>query len=230
MLAVAVGHPENEKPFPLMARANFRRAEEAALNLAAQAEKVSSNSLGAAFGKHPADVFDEDEPSARGDEDAASRTPEVALVFSSKPLSGEAIWLAGNTPDDAIHRATEASARDGSDIAPHRRRSHDTLLHLRDQISGGECFPLHTKDWASRRDCQLNGPIKPASAGAEGDDVEGSAPGTKIHTHEASLSNSGPHLIASTRRSDASAKRFSWSAAAELVLARALASRRMAAA
>lgn len=208
MLAVAVGHPENEKPFAFMARADFRRAEEAALNLAAQAEKVSSNSLGAALGEHAADVFDEDEPSARRDEDAASRAPEVALVFTSKPLSGKAVGLAGNTPDDAIHRATEASARDGSHITPDRRRSHDTLLHLRDQISGGEAFPLHTQHRASRWDCQLNGPIKAPSAGTQGDDVEGSGPGTKIHTHEASLSKSGPCRIASTRRSEASAKRF----------------------
>lgn len=155
-----------------MARANFRRSEDAALNLAAQSEKVSVDALGAAAGEHPADVLDEDEPGPGLDEYPPRRSPEVALVFAPKPLSGEAMGLAGYSPNDAIHAATKASARDGSHIAPDRRWSHDAPLHLRDQISDGECFPLHAQDWASSWDCQFDGPIEAASSGAEGDDVE----------------------------------------------------------
>lgn len=177
--AVAVGHAEDEEPLAFMREANLRRAEEAARNLAAQAEKVSSDSLGPAFGEHPADVFDEDEPGTRLDEDAPCRSPEVALVVSAKSFAGEAVGLAGNAPDDAIHAATEASAREGSHITVDRRWSHDAALHLRDQISDGEGFPLHTSDCASRWDCQLDGSIETASAGAEADNVE--AVGTKSH-------------------------------------------------
>lgn len=180
MLAVAVGHPEDEEALAFMRVANFRRAEEACLNLAAQAEKVSSDPFGTAFGEHASDVFDEDEPRPGLDEDAPGRAPEVALVISPKSFAGEAVGLAGNAPDDAIHTATEASAWEGSHITVDRRWSHDAALHLRDQISDGECLPLHTSDCASRWDCQLDGPIKAASAGAEGDNVEGV--GTKIHT------------------------------------------------
>jgi hypothetical protein len=155
-----------------MVRADFRRAEDASLNLAAQSEKVSVDSFGAAAGEHPADVLDEDEPGAGLNEYPPRRSPEVALVLSPKTLSGKAVRLAGDTPNDAIHASTEASARDGSHIAPNRRRSHDAALHLRDQISDGEGFPLHAQDRASRWDCQLKGPIKAAASGAEADDVE----------------------------------------------------------
>jgi hypothetical protein len=168
-----VGHPEDEQPFALMARADFRRAEEAALNRAAQAEKVSSYPLGAALGEHAADVLDEDEPGSGLDEDPPRRAPEVAFVGAAEALAGEAVGLAGNAPDDAIHAATEASARDGSHIAPHRRRSHDALLHLRDQTGDGEGFPLHAQDRASRWDRQLDGSVETAASGAEGDEVEG---------------------------------------------------------
>lgn len=184
---------EDKEPFALVTRADFRRAEEAALNLAAQAEKVSSYPLATAFGEHPADVLDEDEPGAGLDEDAPGRAPEVALVGSPEPLSGHAVRLTGNTPDDAIHAATEASARDGSHIAPHRRFSHDTLLHLRDQINDGDCFPLHAQDRASSRDCQLDGPIKAASAGAKADDVEG----TNSHIGHDPFRGLGPGLMPS---------------------------------
>lgn len=179
MLAVAVGHAEDEEALAFVRVANFRRAEEAARNLAAQAEKVSSDSFGAALREHAPDVLDEDEPRTGLDEDAASGAPEVALVVSSKSFAGEAVGLAGNAPDDTIHAATEASAREGSHITVDRRWSHDTALHLRDQVSDGECFPLHTSDRASRWDCQLDGSIKAASSGAEADNVEGV--GTKIH-------------------------------------------------
>lgn len=168
-----VGHPEDEEPFAFMREADFRRAEESALNLAAQAVKVSVNPLGAPAAEHPADVLDEDEPRAGLDEDAARGSPEVALVVPPETLPGKAMRLAGYASNDAIHASTEASARDGSHIAPQRRRSHDTALHLRDQISDSECFPLHEQDWASTWDCQLDGPIKAATAGAEADEVEG---------------------------------------------------------
>lgn len=156
-----------------MREANFRRAEEAARNRAAQAVKVSSYPFGAAFGEHPADVLNEDAPRAAGDPDAAGWAPQVSLVVSPEALSGEAVGLAGDAPNDEIHDATEASAWEGSHITVDRRLSHDTLLHLRDQISDGEGFPLHTSDRASIWDCQLDGAIKSATSGAEGDDVEG---------------------------------------------------------
>ena len=171
--AVAVGHAEDEEALAFMREADFRRTEEARRKRAAQSAKVSSNAFGAAFGEHAADVFDEDEPSARLDEDATRRAPEVSLVVPAETLSGKTVGLAGNAPDDAIHAATEASAWEGSHITMDRCFSHDAALHLRDQISDGEGFPLHTSDWASRWDRQLDGSVEPAPSRAEADDVEG---------------------------------------------------------
>jgi hypothetical protein len=168
----AVGHAEDEKPLAFLARANFRRREESALNRAAQSEKVSTDALGAARTEHAADVLDEDEPCPGLDEKPPGRAPQVALVFPAEPLSGEGMGLAGNPPNEAIHKATPASAIEGSGIRPDRRLSHDTVAHLRDQISDAERLPLHTHDWASAWDCQLDGPVKATSAGADGEQVE----------------------------------------------------------
>lgn len=164
--------PKNAEPLPFVRVAHFRRAEDAALNLAAQPEKVSSDPLRPALGEHAADVFDEDEPGAGLHEDAPRRAPEVALVGAAKSFAGEAVGLAGDPANDAVHDAAKASARDGSHIAPHSSRSQDTLSYLRHQIGGAEGFPLHEQHWASRWNRQFEGPIEPAASGAETDDVE----------------------------------------------------------
>jgi len=71
--AVGVGQavidPEDEEPFAAVRRADFRRAEQSALNPEAQLSKVSPNPLGASDfvsprREHAGDVLDEDEPGA----------------------------------------------------------------------------------------------------------------------------------------------------------------------
>lgn len=119
-----------------MRRADLRRAEEATLNLTAQSAKVSVYPFGASAAEHPADVFDEDEPRTRLNEDAAGGGPEVALVFLAEPLSGKTVGLARDAAKDAIQEAAPRSAPEGSGIAPHSRRSHEAVLHRRDQSRG----------------------------------------------------------------------------------------------
>lgn len=156
-----------------MRRPDFRREEESSLNRETQALKVSPDALGAAAGEHAADVLDEDEPRPRLDDEPPGRAPEIAFIFLGESLSGDAMRLARDAANEAIHKAAPRSAAEGSHIAPDRRWSQETLFNRCDQVRAGEGFPLHHKDWASRRDCELNGEIEPSAAGAEADEVEG---------------------------------------------------------
>jgi hypothetical protein len=156
-----------------MRRADFRRAEESALNRAAQSPKVSENALGAARCEHAADVLEEECPGAGLDEDPPRVRPEVALVVFAEPLAGEAVRLARDAANDEIHDAAPSSAVEGSGIAPDRARSQETLLHRRNQMGDGEGFPLHHADCASSWNCQLDAEVEPAASGAEGEDVDG---------------------------------------------------------
>ena len=106
-------------------------------------------------------------------DDPAGGAPQVALVVLSELSAGEAMRLARDPPNDAIHEATPRAAVEGSGIAPHRSRSQETRSHRRDQVRDGEGFPLHEHDRASASNCQLDAEIKSTSAGAEGDDVDG---------------------------------------------------------
>lgn len=133
--------------------------------------KVSPDPLRAAGREHPADVFEEEEPGSRLDEDPARVGPQVALVVFAEALAGEGMRLARDAANDSIHEATPWAAVEGGDIAPQRRWSHKTLLHRADQLAGGEGFPLHETDVASACDCQLNTEVETSSTGAEADDV-----------------------------------------------------------
>ncbi|KRB26304.1 hypothetical protein ASE05_10375 [Mesorhizobium sp. Root172] len=119
--ASGVGHAEYEKPFAFVARADFRRREQSALNRKAQSVKVSPYALRATAGEHAADVFDEDEPSSRLDEDPPRRAPQVALVLFAKPLAGKAVWLTRDAANEAVNAATPRAAVEGSGITPNRR-------------------------------------------------------------------------------------------------------------
>jgi hypothetical protein len=159
-----VGHGKDEDTLALMARADFRRREQSAFNRETKSSKVSPYALEATRGEHAADVLDEDEPRTGLDDDAPCVGPQVALVFFGAALAREAVRLARDAANDAIHEATPWAAVEGSDIRPHRRRSQETLLHRLDQVSDGEGFPLHAQDCASMRDCQLDSEIESAAA------------------------------------------------------------------
>jgi hypothetical protein len=209
----AVGHAQDEEALALVWRADFRRREQSSLNRETQLLKVSPNPLGASDfvsprREHAGDVLDEDEPRPRLHNDAAGGAPQVALVEASALPAGERMRLARDAANEAVHAATPAAAVEGSGIAPQRRRSHSTRLHLADQVRAGECFPLHQHDWASAWTRQLDSEVQSASAGAEADEVEGA--GTNSHIHAASIS--GPRSVCAVTK--AAAYQRAWKAAA----------------
>ncbi len=132
--ATGVGHCEDEDTFALMARADFCRREQSSLNLETKLVKVSEYSLRASDfvsprREHAADVFDDDEPDAGLDDDAASRGPEVSGVVAALLSTGEAVRLARNATNEAVNSATPCAAVEGSGIRPHRSRMKETLFH-----------------------------------------------------------------------------------------------------
>lgn len=125
---------KDEDALALMARADFRRREQSALHLETKLAKVSPNPLGSSDfvipgREHAADVLDEDEPAARLDDDPPGVAPQVAFVEASSFPAGQAVRLARDAANEAVHAATPAAAVEGSGIAPHRRLIQETLLH-----------------------------------------------------------------------------------------------------
>lgn len=172
-----VGHCEAEPSFALVRRADFSRRKQSCLHCETKPAKVSPDPHRAAGGEHAADVFNEGEPGAGGDDDAARRRPEVALVVLSLAFSRIGMRLARDAANDAVHFSSKSSAREGSHIAPHRRLSQETRLHRCDQMGDRESFPLHHTDCASAWHCQLEAEIKASASGTEREDVAGSGSG-----------------------------------------------------
>ncbi len=167
-----VGDCQNEGALPKQLSARLRRSKQSDLNRETKSLQVSDDPLGAARREHAADILDEDEPGAGLDDDAARRRPELARIVAAEPLSCEAVRLARDAANEAIHEATEASAVEGSHIRPDSCRSQKTLLHRCDQVRDGEGFPLHHNDGASAWNGELDGKVEPSASGAEADEVE----------------------------------------------------------
>jgi hypothetical protein len=153
-------------------RADLFRRKQSAFNLETKSSKVSPNSSQSARRDHAADVLDENPPCAGLDDDAAGWRPEIPLVLFTLPLSGEAVRLARDSANEAIHDATPWAAVEGSHIAPHRRWSQETCFHRRYQSCDGPRFPLHQHDRASVWNCQLDAEIESGAAAAQADEVE----------------------------------------------------------
>nr|WP_258119128.1 hypothetical protein [Mesorhizobium onobrychidis] len=133
-LAATVGHCEDEDALALVARADFCRREQSALNRETQLAKVSPYPFGASDvviprREHAADIFDEDEPRSCLDDDAAGRRPEIALVEAASLLSGKGMSLARDAANEAVHASTPAPAVEGSGIAPNRSLMQESRFH-----------------------------------------------------------------------------------------------------
>ena len=74
--------------------------------------------MGAAGVEHPADVLDEDGPSAGLDEKPAGGGPQVALVSGAQGGTGLPVRLARDAAKDEVQASTEASASEGAQICP----------------------------------------------------------------------------------------------------------------
>jgi hypothetical protein len=109
--AAGRGHTKDEDAFPLLRVANLFRREQSDLNRETKLAKVSPYPLGSSDfvsprREHARNVLDEDEPRTRLDDDAPGRTPEVTLVEASLLAPCEAVRLARDAADEAVHAST----------------------------------------------------------------------------------------------------------------------------
>lgn len=104
--------------------------------------------------------------------DGAVAVPPAATVFVSFLLPGWAVGLAGQTGNEAIHAVAPWASVEGGKVRPHRRRIQEAAFHERDQLRGGECFPLDVANRSSRESCSES-KVEHADAGAERKDGEG---------------------------------------------------------
>jgi hypothetical protein len=79
--------------------------------------------------EHAADVFDDDEPRARLDNDAAGSRPKIARVVASLLSSGKAMRLARDAANEAVNSATPCAAVEGCGIRPHRCWMKEAFFH-----------------------------------------------------------------------------------------------------
>lgn len=120
----------------------------------------------------PGDVFQKEERRPDCDDLAPQDRPEVAGIARPEAPPGGAEGLAWITASDAMNASAPASAVEGSGIAPHRSRSHETRFHLRNQTGAAECVSLNVTDDASSRNRQFDAEIETSASGEEGKDRE----------------------------------------------------------
>jgi len=159
----AVG--QEEESASTVGRSHVLRGEQVPDDIAPELGKVSKH-VGEPKRKVPLNVLAEEEARAGLLEDAQDLRPEVALVDFSEALAGGAEWLARIARHDEIHRSTPGSSVEGSQVAPDRSTSQDSVVHARDQNRGCMSFSLHVADRASRSQ-GVQPEVEPSDAGAE---------------------------------------------------------------
>jgi hypothetical protein len=105
--------------------------------------------------------------------DGAVTVAKGSAVAESLLLSGDAVGLARQTCNEAIHDAAPRLAVEGGKVRPNRRRMYDPCFHERNKLALGIGFPLDVSD-CSRHDSKMaesgfKSKVKHADAGAEAD-------------------------------------------------------------
>lgn len=145
--ALAVG--QDEEPFPLVGRPNFRRREEAFRDPVAKAFEVWANNVPVSKPKVSSHVLEEAPTWLTLSDDSRDARPEVAGVVDPEPFASNGEGLAGITSNDAIHAAAPASSIKGVQVAPNRRVIQGTVRNTRSQDLAGSDFVFHEYDRAS---------------------------------------------------------------------------------
>lgn len=143
-----VGHREDEESFPLVARADFLRREEARLNLIAHAFKASGD-LVESEAEMAGHVLQPDEPRSYFADDPSDVRPQVARIIASASATGETEGLTGIACSEAMNAVTEGSAVECGEIRPDRRRSQPPRFHCFRKVADRPDFPFHIHDDAS---------------------------------------------------------------------------------
>ena len=138
---VALAVREDEEPFTLVGRTDFRRREEACRNAVAHADQ-SAGDFGEAEAEMMGDILEEDEGWLDLSDDAGDMRPEVARVLRAPAFARDGERLARIARSDDVHRAAPWAAVEAGNIVPDRRRIQGRLFHPCHENGRGVGFPF----------------------------------------------------------------------------------------
>ena len=175
---VAFADGEDEQPFALVGRADFRRREEACRKLVAHADQ-SAGDFGEAEAEMMGDILEEDERRLNFGDDAGDMRPEVARVIRTTAPACDRERLARIARSDDIHRAAPQSAVEGSNVVPDNSLIQGRVFHPRHESGCGVGFPFDMAHSTISGDGNGEPEIEPARAGAEGEAEQACVSGSR---------------------------------------------------
>lgn len=132
---------EDEEPFALVGRTDFRRREEACRKAVAHADQ-SCGDFGETEAEMMGDILEEDEGRLDLADDAGDMRPEVARVVRAPALARDRERLARIARSDDVHRAAPRAAVETGNVVPDRRVIQGRVFHPRHESGCGEGFPF----------------------------------------------------------------------------------------
>ena len=163
---VPLADGEDEQPFALVGRADFRRREEACRKAVAHADQ-SSGDFGEAEAEMMGDVLEEHEGRLDLADDAGDVRPEVARIVRAPALARDGERLARIARSDDVHRAAPRAAVEGGNVVPDRRLIQGRVFHPRHEDGRGVGVPLDVTHSAISGACEVQPEVEPAGARAE---------------------------------------------------------------
>jgi len=168
---VAIAGGEDEQPFPLVRRTDFRRCKEACRKAVAHADQFCGD-FGEAEAEMMGDILEEDQGWFDLADDAGDMRPEVAWVVRTPALARDAEWLARIARSDDVHRAAPWAAVEAGNIVPDRRAIQGRVFHPRHESGCGVGFPFDMAHSSISGDGNGEPEVDAACARAEGQAAE----------------------------------------------------------
>ncbi len=168
---VSLADGEDEQPFALVGRADFRRREEACRKAVAHADQ-SCGDFGEAEAEMMGDIFEEHEGRLDLADDPGDMGPEVARILGAEPSARHAEWLARIARSDDVHRAAPWTAVEGSNVVPDNSLIQGRVFHPRHESGCGEGFPFDMAHSTISGDGDGEPEVETACARAEGQTEE----------------------------------------------------------
>jgi hypothetical protein len=155
------------------------------LRMEMQVGKVSEDERESASKSEGRDVFKEEETGSkiairsRPPEDVADDLldgrPDPSLVVDAAAFASGAPRLTREASSKEIHASTPASAVEGKQVVPDRRRIQPPFLHARNHAADDRSFPLDVTDGMTlvEAERELESELESAGAGAERESMQG---------------------------------------------------------
>jgi hypothetical protein len=148
-----------------MAGANVGCAQTTPLRIEPEVGQPAENGGQSASGNKGRHVFQPDQPRLYFVNAIGNGGPDPPLISGADAFAGGAPRLTREPSADEIHASTPASAVEGEQVVPDRRRVQGALCHTRDQPRGSKGFPLHVTDGAVVGEGEVESQLQPGDSG-----------------------------------------------------------------